>query len=123
MLVTSDPEIAARARHLRGQGVSQTRTYWHDVVGFNYRMTNIAAAIGCAQLERIDETIDAKRRLAHLYRRLLEPVDGVTIQADAAWATPVYWMNCILVAPELRDPLMAHLASEGVETRPFFYPA
>jgi perosamine synthetase len=123
MLVTSDPEIAARARHLRGQGVSSTRTYWHDVLGFNYRMTNIAAAIGCAQLERIDETLDAKRRLAELYRRYLHGVDGVTLQADATWARPVYWMNCILVASTVRDPLMAFLAAEGVETRPFFHPA
>ena len=53
MVVTNDAGLAARCRHLRGQGVSATRTYWHDVVGFNYRMTNVAAAIGCAQLERV----------------------------------------------------------------------
>ena len=123
MLLTSDLLLADRARHLRGQGVSPTKTYWHDMVGFNYRMTNIAAAIGCAQLERINETLDAKRHLARLYQTHLADVDGVTIQIDPPWARPVYWMNCILVAPQQRDPLMAFLLSEGIETRPFFYPA
>jgi perosamine synthetase len=123
MLVTSDGELAARARHLRGQGVSPTKTYWHDIVGFNYRMTNVAAAIGCAQLERIEETLAAKRAIAGWYHSHLEGVDGVTLQTEAPWASSVFWMNCILVEPDVRDPLMAYLATEGVETRPFFYPA
>lgn len=123
MLVTNDAALAERARHLRGQGVSPTRTYWHDVLGYNYRMTNIAAALGCAQLERIDETLAAKRGLARLYREHLGGVDGVTIPADPPWAKAVYWMNCILVDPPLRDRLREFLGKEGVETRPFFYPA
>ena len=123
MLVTNDDELAARSRHLRGQGVSPTRTYWHDILGFNYRMTNIAAAIGCAQLERIDETLSAKRVVAAWYRRHLDGVEGVTLQSEASWARSVFWMNCILVAPELRDPLIAQLAGEGIEPRPFFFPA
>jgi perosamine synthetase len=123
MLVTSDPDLAERARRLRGQGVSPSRTYWHDVLGFNYRLTNVAAAIGCAQLERIDETLAAKARLASLYRRELGQIDGVRLQDDAPWAKPVYWMNCILVDPVMRDPLREFLAQQGVETRPFFYPA
>ncbi len=123
MLVTNDDELAAHSRHLRGQGVSPTRTYWHDILGFNYRMTNIAAAMGCAQLERIDKTLSAKRTVADWYRRYLEGIEGVTLQTEASWARCVFWMNCILVDPELRDPLMAHLAGEGIETRPFFYPA
>lgn len=123
MLVTNDDELAAHSRHLRGQGVSPTRTYWHDILGFNYRMTNIAAAMGCAQLERIDETLAAKRTVASWYERYLGGIDGVTLQSEASWARCVFWMNSILVAPELRDPLMAHLAGEGIETRPFFHPA
>jgi perosamine synthetase len=123
MLVTNDAGLAERARHLRGQGVSATRTYWHDVIGFNYRMTNVAAAIGCAQLERIDETLAAKRALAHAYAERLGSTDGVSLQAGASGTRPVYWMNCIVVEPSRRDPLMAFLAERGVETRPFFYPA
>jgi len=93
------------------------------VIGFNYRMTNVAAAIGCAQLERIGETLAAKRVVAGWYRRGLEGLEGVTLQTEAPWASCVYWMNCILVAPGVRDALMAFLGAEGVETRPFFYPA
>ena len=123
MLVTGDGELAERARRLRGQGVSPTRTYWHEVVGFNYRMTNIAAAIGCAQLERVEETLAAKRTIAGWYRANLEGLAGVTVQGEAPWATAVYWMNSVLVDPRLRDPLIVQLAAEGIETRPFFYPA
>jgi perosamine synthetase len=123
MLITSDDELADHARHLRGQGVSPTRTYWHDILGFNYRLTNVAAAMGCAQLERIEETLAAKSIVAGWYRRYLEGLEGVTIQGQAPWATCVYWMNSILVAPDLRDPLMAQLAAEGIETRPFFHAA
>jgi perosamine synthetase len=123
MLVTDDRKLAERARHLRGQGVSASRTYWHDVIGFNYRMTNIAAAIGCAQLERIDDTLAAKRRIAEWYRQRLEGLDGVTLQREAPWARAVHWMNSIIVAPAVRDSMIALLAAEGIETRPFFYPA
>jgi perosamine synthetase len=123
MLVTDDSELASKARHLRGQGVSATRTYWHDVIGFNYRMTNIAAAIGCAQLERVGETLAAKTEIARWYRERLAGVEGVELQDDAQWATPVYWMNSILVEPRIRDDLIGLLRDRGVETRPFFYPA
>lgn len=123
MLVSDDADLASKARHLRGQGVSSTRTYWHDVIGFNYRMTNIAAAIGCAQLERVEETLEAKRQIASWYRKRLSDVPGVELQTDAEWASPVYWMNSILVDPAIRDSLIEYLTTRGVETRPFFYPA
>ena len=123
MLVTDDADLAARARHLRGQGVSPVRTYWHDEIGFNYRMTNIAAAIGCAQLERVEQTLAAKREIARWYRTRLDGVPGVGLRRDADWASPVHWMVCVLVEPLIRDPLIASLAARGIDTRPFFYPA
>jgi perosamine synthetase len=123
MVVTNDEEYAARCRHLRGQGVSSTRTYWHDVMGFNYRMTNVAAAIGVAQLERVDEIIAAKRRIADRYRAALAVLPGVTFQPEMPWATNVYWMVSILVDAALRDGLMSFLRENEVETRPFFHPA
>ncbi len=123
MVVCNDVEFAERCRHLRGQGVSATKTYWHDVVGYNYRMTNLAAAIGVAQLERVDEVIEAKRRIAARYCANLADVEGVTLPPEMPWARSVYWMVSILVEPSLRDPLMAHLKVLGIETRPFFYPA
>jgi perosamine synthetase len=123
MLVTDDTAFAETCRHLRGQGVSPTRTYWHDIVGFNYRMTNIAAAIGCAQLRRVDDVIARKRRIAGWYRSRLDGVPGLEFQREAAWAHAVYWMVSIVVDPAARDALMASLRDAGVDTRPFFHPA
>ena len=123
MVVTDDASLADTCRHLRGQGVSPTRTYWHDVVGYNYRMTNIAAAIGCAQLERIDQVIADKRRIAGWYRERLEGLPGLVFQREAEWANAVWWMISILVDPQLRDALMTYLRENGVDSRPFFHPA
>lgn len=123
MVVTNNPSLAEKCRHLRGQGVSATRTYWHDVIGYNYRMTNVAAAIGCAQLERIENVIERKRDIAMRYRDSLAAVPGVIFQGEAPWARNVWWMASVLVEPSRRDVLMDYLRAKGVETRPFFYPA
>ena len=123
MVVTDDEEFAEKCRHLRGQGVSPTRTYWHDVIGYNYRMTNLAAAIGCAQLERIDQVLEDKRRIAGWYRDRLEGAPGLIFQREAEWADAVWWMVSVLVEPGMRDGLMAFLADNRVDSRPFFHPA
>lgn len=123
MVVTNDAAFAEKCRHLRGQGVSATRTYWHDVVGYNYRMTNLAAALGVAQLERVEQVLERKREIAKLYGSLLTGVPGIEFQREMPWARNVYWMVCILVTPQRRDSLMSHMRERGVETRPFFYPA
>lgn len=123
MVVTDDDALAERCRHMRGQGVSPERTYWHDVLGFNYRMTNIAAALGVAQLGRIDDVLAAKRAIAMKYRERLADLPGVTFQPEAEWARNVWWMVSILVDPADRDALMLHMRDGGVETRPFFHPA
>jgi len=123
MVVSNDKTLIERARHLKGQGLAAHREYWHDVVGYNYRMTNIEAAIGLAQLERANEFIDRKRELARLYAKGLAQLP-VEIHAEAADTRHSYWMFSILVAhPDLREPLRTHLANAGIETRPLFYPA
>jgi perosamine synthetase len=86
-------------------------------------MTNICAAIGLAQLERVSETIARKRDIARLYKTKLEHTSGLVAQGEETWAFNVYWMFSILVSPEKRDALRRHLEDRGVETRPFFYPA
>jgi perosamine synthetase len=86
-------------------------------------MTNIAAAIGCAQLERVDHTIAMKREIAGWYRDRLGDEPRVELQHEASWASSVYWMNSILVDPCMRDALIKALAQRKIETRPFFYPA
>lgn len=122
MVVSNDQTLAERARHFKGQGLAAHREYWHDVIGYNYRMTNICAAIGLAQLERANEFIAAKRKLALTYQEQLKnvPVECHVEQADCVHS---FWMNSILVKDAAdRDPLRAHLRERGIETRPLFYP-
>lgn len=122
MVVTNDKTLAERARHYKGQGLAAHREYWHDVVGYNYRMTNIAAAIGLAQLERAEEFIGRKRALAEQYRTSLSGLP-VTLQAEQPETVHSYWMVSMLVEKaEHRDRLRAHLAQQGIETRPLFFP-
>ena len=122
MVVSNDKTLIERARHLKGQGLAAHREYWHDVVGYNYRMTNIEAAIGLAQLERADEFIARKRALAARYAAGLKGLP-VELHAEAPDTLHSYWMVSILVErPDQRDPLREHLARAGIETRPLFYP-
>ena len=122
MVVSPDKTLIERARHLKGQGLAAHREYWHDVVGYNYRMTNIQAAIGLAQLERVDAFIDRKRAVAQRYEALLQGLP-VQMHAQAPDTRHSYWMISLLVQhAEMREPLREALAAAGVETRPLFYP-
>jgi perosamine synthetase len=122
MVVTNDETLHARAVHFKGQGLAAHRQYWHDVVGYNYRMTNICAALGLAQLEQADEFLRRKSAIARLYRAELNGT-GVDLQGEAEDISHSYWMCSILVDdPAKRDPLREYLAQRGVETRPVFYP-
>jgi len=122
MVVTNDRTIIDRARHFKTQGLAAHREYWHDVVGYNYRMTNICAALGLAQLEQLPGFIERKRRLAAQYRTGLRGAP-VTVHAESADVVHSYWMVTILVDDLVeRDALRAHLARSGIETRPVFYP-
>jgi perosamine synthetase len=122
MVVSRDARVHARCTKLKNQGLGE-RQYWHDEVAYNYRMTNLCAAIGVAQMERADEIVEAKRRIADWYREALRdgPVElHGEVGADVMHS---YWMNSILVPDAAtRDPLRHHLASLGIETRPTFYP-
>jgi perosamine synthetase len=122
MVVTNNAELDRKIRHLRSQGVSSEREYWHDAIAFNYRMTNIAAAIGCAQMESIDDLIAKKQQIAEWYRQDLA---GLPVQVHAVNPRTLhsYWMVSILVEEAAdRDALRAALLHDGIETRPLFYP-
>lgn len=122
MVATNSKEIAAKVRRIKGQGLALNREYWHDLVGYNYRMTNIAAAIGCAQLERIEGIIERKIAIANAYRRELEGVP-VQFHQSPANVKHTFWMCSILTAKAAdRDPLREHLKTHGIETRPLFFP-
>ncbi|MFS2071537.1 DegT/DnrJ/EryC1/StrS family aminotransferase [Pseudomonas sp. CT11-2] len=123
MVVSKNKDIHERACHLKSQGVSKTREYWHDELAFNYRMTNICAAIGLAQLERADEIIALKRQVADWYREALE---GLPLQmhAEQPGTRHSYWMCSILLDDQSqRQALRDHLKNKGIETRPLFAPA
>ena len=122
MVVTNDETLHHRAVHFKGQGLAQHRQYWHDVIGYNYRMTNICAAIGLAQLEQVQTFIDRKIAIANLYRDGLKD-SGILFHGQHPDVFHTYWMCSILVQqPATREPLREHLAAQGIETRPLFYP-
>jgi perosamine synthetase len=122
MVVTNDRTLFDRARHFKGQGLAAHREYWHDVVGYNYRMTNLCAAIGVAQLERVDAFIERKKRIAALYRSGLRGTP-LAMHAESPDGVHSHWMVTVLVeCPDDRDALRAHLSAAGIETRPVFYP-
>jgi len=125
MCTTNDKKLAERMAFLKDHGMDAKKRYWHPEIGFNFRMTNIQAAIGLAQLERADKIIAAKRKNAKLYAELLKDVDGVTLQPQAEWAETVYWLHSILVGDKFRitrDELMKELKENNIDSRPFFYP-
>jgi perosamine synthetase len=120
-VVTSDPQLAVRMRTLRGQGVDPARRYFFPVIGYNFRMTNVAAAILCAQLERAQEMIAERTRVIDRYALRLR--GRVTMQPRAPWATVSPWLFCALVESQRhRDRMIDRLAAAGIETRPFFVP-
>jgi perosamine synthetase len=124
-LTTSDPELAARIRLLRGQGMDPKRRYYFPEVGYNYRLTNVAAALLCAQLERADELLARRWDVYRGYEAGLADVVGLTVQGELAGRTRTPWLYPLLVDDaygESRDELMGRLAADGVETRPFFLP-
>ena len=122
MVVTNDETLYARATHLKDQGMAKFRQYWHDVIGYNYRMTNICAAIGLAQLEQAEKFLRQKRDIAAWYQKYLKGTPVEFHQEDAN-VHHSYWMCSILVPKSAeRDPLRELLKERNVETRPVFYP-
>lgn len=126
MVVTNDPTIARRARHLRGQALDPTRRYYHAEIGFNYRLTNVQAAIGCAQLEQVDVILRRRAELAAAYDARLAGVRGLGFQPVAPWAAPICWMYSVVIDEATfgmtRDDVAEALRARRIETRPFFVP-
>lgn len=122
MVVTNDETLHSRLVRFKGQGLAAHRQYWHDVIGYNYRMTNICAALGVAQLEQAESFLRRKREIGERYRANLLN-SPLTFHSETEGVTHSYWMCSILVdVPEQRDPLRDYLAGLGIETRPVFYP-
>jgi len=125
MVVTDDDAIAQKVRLLKGQGMDPSRRYWFPMVGYNYRMTNIEAAIGLAQLENVEKFLAKRRLIAKWYNANLKDISGIILPTEKNYAAHSYWMYSILIEKECgksRDETMNILAKSGVETRPFFCP-
>lgn len=124
-LTVDDDALAARMRMLRGQGMDPQRRYFFPVTGYNFRLTNLAAALLCAQLERAPALVERRAQICRRYRNALRSVPHLELQPHATWATPTPWLFSVLVgdtSPVDRDALAASLEHEGIETRPFFVP-
>lgn len=121
-VTTDNDNLADRMRLLRGQGMDPQRRYFFPVVGYNFRMTNVAAAILVGQLERHAELLAARRRVFGIYNAVLAGKIGVSLQPCMPWATISPWLYCVTLATEIRDAVMADLGARGIETRPFFIP-
>lgn len=124
MLTTNDKEIAERAASLRNLAFDKERRFMHERIGYNYRMTNLQAALGLAQMERIEEFIQRRRRNAMIYNEILCKIPAIKTPPEEEWAKNVYWMYSVLVEDKRtnRDALLAYLNNVNIETRVMFNP-
>ncbi len=123
MVLTDNPDFAARARSLRNLCFGPKQRFLHTGIGHVYRMTNIQAAIGLAQTERIETFVDKKRRIAGIYTELLGELTGLQLPVERDWAKNVYWMYGIVLADDLgidADEVSREMLSRNIDTRPFF---
>lgn len=123
MICTNDPALAARGKHLTTQAKAEEVEFVHDEIGFNYRLTNLAAAIGLAQLEQLDSYVAAKLSIARRYAEGLSSLSGIEPMSEAAWARSVFWMYTIRVTGTLDSrELLRFLGVERIQSRPLWQP-
>jgi perosamine synthetase len=125
MVTTNDRAIDAEVRRLKNHGMDPQRKYWFETVGFNYRLTNVAAAIGLAQMEKIDWHLEQRRQIAAWYQEFLAGIPGVSWQPELPWARHVWWLFTIQLDDRVklgRFEVMAAMKERGVEVRQIIYP-
>lgn len=127
MLITNNEELGKKAKYLSNQTktITENGAMYHEEVGYNFRMPNILAAMGVAQLEKVDEYLEVKRRNARLYNDLLKGVKGITLTKEVDYVDNCYWLYSILVEDDFRmsrDELLNVLKENGIQARPFFLP-
>lgn len=126
MIVTDDEDIAEKCRSLRNLCFTPKKRFIHEDLGWNFRMTNMQAALGVAQLERLDEFIKIKRRIGNMYTGLLKEIRGIQLPLTSTdYAENIYWAYGIILADEVpfdAEEAMKRLAEKGIGTRPFFFP-
>ena len=123
MCVTNSSDLTEKMRTLRDHGMSRKQKYWHETIGYNYRMTNLQAAIGCAQLERIDELLNRREEIENTYRRQLREISFVEFQRnDLPHRKKVTWLVSALVKEDRRETVCEKLRAQKIDVRYFFYP-
>ncbi len=126
MLVTNNEDWARKAKYLTTQAKEDGVEYIHSVIGFNYRLTNLQAAMGCAQMEQLDDYVTAKRRIATHYADALGPVPGLVPPEEAEWAFNTWWMYTVLVDDRVAGidsrKLISRLGARGIQCRPLWQP-
>jgi perosamine synthetase len=126
MLVTNKAEWAARAKYLTTQAKDDPIEYVHHAVGYNYRLTNVLAALGCAQMEMLDTFVEAKRRIAERYQQSLAALPGVRLPQEAEWAFSTFWMYTLLIdekqSPINSRELLRRLDAQKIQARPLWQP-
>jgi len=123
MVLCRRTDWAEKARGLRNLGFGPGRRFHHEQLGFNYRMTNLQAAMGVAQMERLDQIVKQKRAIAKAYHQRLEGLDSLRLAVEAPWATNIYWVVGLVLndpAGPTAEDLAGALKRRGVDTRPFF---
>jgi len=123
MVITNSKKIAENVKELRNLSFDKERKFRHRRVAYNYRITNLQAAVGLAQMERINQFIERRRRNAKIYNEILSKIDNLITPPEESWAKNVYWMYSILVKNQgVRNRIMDKLKKQGIETRVMFLP-
>ncbi len=126
MIVTNDKYLAEKCRILRDHGMSKERRYWHQVLGYNYRMTNMQAAIGVAQMAKIEKIIERKKQIAKEYKEILSPSKAIIFPAEIDFSENVFWLFTVLVKKDVlginANELMQIMQKNKIDTRPIFPP-
>jgi perosamine synthetase len=122
-VITNNPKIDRDLRVLRDHGMTPGKKYHHEILGFNYRLTNLQAAVGLGQLERLDEILALRQKIAAHYERRLSNASGLRWRPQLSYSQSVFWLATItLQKPEWRDPFMRHLKDNCIEPRPMIFP-
>jgi len=127
MLVTNNEDIYQKACILRDHGMDPNKRYWYSKIGFNYRMTNMQAAVGCAQMERVENILQKKKHIAQVYRSSLEGFQNIIQPPQNNWSKNICWLYSVVLDGELtqngiRDQVIQQLYTKGIVCRPMFYP-
>jgi perosamine synthetase len=124
MVLFKNSKLAKKAKILRDHGMNPNRKYWHDIVGFNYRMTNLQASIGVAQMERLNKILVKKREIAEFYKKSLKNVPGIRLfPFESKKIKHSHWLYTVVLSNKIaRDQVISELLECGIDTRPVFYP-